>query len=199
MVPQASTVRITSDRPAPKPVAYEALAAKREKLSGNIQSEFISMGVDALFTAPTLVLPAGTADHWPLEQAESKELVKRLEAVIAMLPRKKKTAAERLLAKFGPPLLLLGTAGLITVPRILQTRELLAQRKRQLPAPQPTPTQATSAHAIHPTEAGTSVNGNESANVVARSGNGDIHSSTNGNARTRFSAINAEVTDFKAL
>jgi hypothetical protein len=101
-----------------------------------------------LFGAPALMLPAGTADHWPLDGMEEKMLTQRIQDVLDMMPKKKKSAMMKFLARYMPPLALLGTAAMVVAPRVQETREKLAALKARRPSPSPSPATADNGKGI---------------------------------------------------
>ncbi len=120
----------SEDEPAPpKRVKYGELGKEKRKVSDKFDSEILKLGVEFCFTAPTFLLPPGTADHWPLSEPEADELAKRLQILLAALPGKKKTRLMKLMEVYGPWVLFAVSASLITYPRVAMTRKLLAQSR----------------------------------------------------------------------
>lgn len=117
----------------PVTVPYEAVTGRTRNFAKNAVREMLGIGVSFLYDIPTMIAPAGTADHWPLRDGEERSLVERLEAVSEMLPKKTRTKGLEFLARIVPPIALVATAWIITKPRIDLTRELIAQRKTRHP------------------------------------------------------------------
>ena len=117
----------------PKGIEYDDLGKSREKKkpanAERFDLEILKLGVEFAFTAPTLLLPRGTADHWPLDDSESTELAKRLQQLLSTLPTKRKTRLMKLMEQHGPWIMFAVSASLITYPKIQETRRLLAQQR----------------------------------------------------------------------
>lgn len=201
----AGVAREVSDDTGPATVSFESLSGRTRKMAKNLTAETIGIGVSALFELPTLVLPPGTAQHWPLNKAEEKSLVERIEAVADMLPKKVKTKGVEFAAKVLPPLALVVTAILITKPRIDMTRMYLAMRAPQRPTG-PTPTDQSN-DSVQPIDGrvvgeinpdttranGSAHNTTDSVrrpNEFTPSGDGVVSDSASGNGHTGRDALN---------
>lgn len=124
------------DPSTPSTISFDTLSGRTSRMAKNITTETLKIGLSALYELPTLMLPEGTADHWPLTVREEKTLSERIEGVLDMLPKNVKKRGTNAAAKILPPLALFVTAIMITKPRIDMTREAMQRRARVHP-PQP--------------------------------------------------------------
>lgn len=113
----------------PKRVTMDQLSGAKLGNAKEIESEAISIFLDVVYESPKYFLPAGTADHMPLDSVEKKEMGKRISDVIKMLPKRKRTSTVKFLEKVMPPLALAYTTYMITAPRVALTRQLIAESK----------------------------------------------------------------------
>jgi hypothetical protein len=191
---------VTDSDSGPASISFESLSGRTKKLAKNLTSETIGIGISALYELPTLMLPPGTADHWPLNAKEEKSLVERLEAVADMMPKRVKTRGVEMASKILPPLALVVTAVLLTKPRIDMTRMLLARLQPQRPTG-PSPVDQTNARTqpidgrvvgtIDPAQdrpATAHDNGNPV--IVAPSGDATVSDRTSGNGHSSGDALN---------
>lgn len=114
---------------APSAVAFDSLGARTRKLGKNIRSETIGIVLKAAFELPTLMMAPEASMHWPLSPVEHKKLTADVDAVVDMLPKKLQTKGIEAAAKIFPPVALLLTAFMITMPRIQMSRIALARMK----------------------------------------------------------------------
>lgn len=200
---QASDLRVEGSAKRgrkPRDVSYDSLSGEKTKIGKNIERDAISIALTVLYESPKFVCPPGTADHWALDDSEEKTLIDKIQDVIAMLPKAKRTRAMKFIGKIMPPLALGVTAYMITKPRIDLTRSLMAKQP-----PQPGKQNAT----IHAQTGDQSANGNQPTSNVASGGNGhgqtpfsDPHVTTEGNGRDwspRRSAIDDHFSGNEAL
>jgi hypothetical protein len=174
-----ATVRVKTGR-APRNVSYDSLAGEKDTIAKGVEQEAISIALTVLFEAPKFMAPAGTADHWPLDNDEEKALIKRIQDVVNMLPKRKKTAAMKFIGKIMPPLALVTTGYMLVTPRVKLTRALILQQQtNELRNARIRQEQATAA-----TEP--SVNGN---NATARGNNGPATQGDGGNRSSARRAI----------
>lgn len=124
-------IQVDDASPAPSRVSFDTLRSKSKNVGKDVSKKMLGIGISTLYALPHMLLPAGTADHFPLNDDEEKALVERLDAVLDMMPKRTKQRGLDAIAKIAPPIALLVTVGMITKPRIELTRMLLAQRAKQ--------------------------------------------------------------------
>lgn len=173
----------------PKRVRYGELGKEKRRTSDKFDSEILKLGVEFCFSAPTFLLPPGTADHWPLTEPEADELAKRLQTLLAALPAKKKSRMMKLLESYGPWILFAVSTSLITYPRIVMTRRLLAQTRANNASQSETPT-APTGFRRYP-DFGRAQTGN-----TTPSGDNGSTNGASGNRRTGGASFNANPQDY---
>lgn len=129
-------LQVDDGTPAPQRVNFDTLRSKGKSFAKDTSKKMLGIGISTLFAVPHMMLPTGTADHWPLNDDEERALVERLDAVLDMMPKRTKQRGLDAIAKIAPPIALIVTAFMVTKPRIDLTRLQMAQRARQ-----PTPRQ----------------------------------------------------------
>lgn len=117
--------------PAPSRISFDTLRSKSKNLAKDTSKKMLGIGISTLYALPHMMLPVGTADHWPINDDEEKALVERVDAVLDMMPKRTKQRGLDAIAKIAPPIALIVTVAMITKPRLDLTRMLMSQRAKQ--------------------------------------------------------------------
>lgn len=112
------TARVNPPRRTRGPAAQAAMP-------GNVK-EMLADGMDLLYWS---IATASAIPEWELDKVESKELAEKTQNFVNSLDPVSARKFEKFANKFFPGLVLLGTAAVITYPRVKITQQVMRQRR----------------------------------------------------------------------